>query len=252
MLSEYTCEELAAGLDAVVSEILAEAGVDRPPVDAFEVARQLGIAVALDDQQAGRARYVRLGGRRSGRMSPTILLRPDVRPERQQWAVAHEIGEHAAYRVFDTWGVDPRTTSPGAREDVANQLAGRLLLPTDWFTADAAGCDWDLAVLKVRYASASNELIARRMLECGPAVLVTIFDQGKIYFRRSNLPGRTPGLSPGEGQCQRVVHECNCAHRVSEGLCRIQGWPVHEPDWKREILRMELPEWGVDLGYVNG
>ena len=35
MLAEFTHEELAAGLDAVADEILAESGIDAPPVDAY-------------------------------------------------------------------------------------------------------------------------------------------------------------------------------------------------------------------------
>ena len=38
----------------------------------------------------------------------TILLRPEPRHERRHWAVAHEIGEHVAHRVFAGWGADPR------------------------------------------------------------------------------------------------------------------------------------------------
>ena len=78
-------------------------------------------------------------------------MRPEPRLERQQWAVAHEIGEHVAYHVFAHWGVDPREAAPNARETVANNLAGRLLLPTAWFAADAAACGWDLMALKARY-----------------------------------------------------------------------------------------------------
>ena len=201
MLPEYTREELAAGLDRVAENILAVAGVQAPPVDAFAVARALGIDLAWDDRQEGRARYVRLGDRRAGAGRATILLRPDPRLERQQWAVAHEIGEHAACRVFVQWGVDPRETTSGAREIVANAMAGRLLLPTAWFAADATACDWDLIALKARYRTASHELIARRMLECRPPVIISIFDHRKIRFRRSNLPGRTPPPSTAEMQC---------------------------------------------------
>ena len=141
MFPELTREELAAGLDRVAEEILDEAGVARPPVDALAVAQTLGIAVALDDRQEGRARYVRLGDRWSGRSRATILLRPEPRFERRHWAVAHEIGEHVAHRVFARWGADPGETDANAREQVANCLAGRLLLPTAWFAADAAACD---------------------------------------------------------------------------------------------------------------
>ena len=245
MLAEYTREELAAGLDAVAMELLTQAGVDGPPVDAFAVASRLGITVALDDRQQGRARYVRLSGHRRQSRRPTILVRSDPRGERRQWAVAHEIGEHAAYRVFLRWGVDVRVVDPRLREEVANQLAGRLLLPTAWFTADAAADAWDLLALKARYATASHELIARRMLECSPPVIVTIIDQGAVYFRRGNLPGRTPPLSTVEKDCWLTVHREAQARRSHEGPLTVQGWPVHEAEWKREILRAEVEEWEV-------
>jgi hypothetical protein len=248
MFAGLVQEELAAGLDAVAEKVLAEAGVKRPPVDAFAVARAVGITVALDDRQQGRARYVRLGGKRSVRPRATILLRPDPRGERQHWAVAHEIGEHVAYRVFALLGVDPCEVVPQAREIVANQLAGRLLLPTAWFAADAAECGWDLLRLKARYATASHELIARRMLECRPPVIISIFDQRQLYFRRSNLPGRVPPPSAAEMQCWQEVHRCNRPQQTCDGLRSIQGWPVHEPGWKREILRTEVEEFADGWG----
>jgi Zn-dependent peptidase ImmA (M78 family) len=243
MLPELTREELAAGMDAVVMEILEEAGVHAPPVDAMELARRLGITVALDEFQEGRARYVRLAGRRAAQNRPTILLRPDERRERLHWAIAHEIGEHAAHRVFAAWGADPRETSPRAREELANCLAGRLLLPTAWFAPDGLGTGWDLLALKSRYATASHELIARRMLECRPPAIITIFDQGEIYFRRSNLPGRVPPPSSAERACWRTVHQQNRPQHSHDGLNRIQCWPVHEEVWKREILRVEVEEY---------
>jgi hypothetical protein len=245
MLPEYTRDELAAGLDRVAEKILADVGVRTPPVDAFAVAQALGIALAWDDRQEGRARYVRLsGGAGAGRA--TILLRPDPRLERQQWAVAHEIGEHAACRVFAHWGVDPRETGAGAREAVANAMAGRLLLPTAWFAADAAACDWDLIALKARYHTASHELIARRMLECRPPVIISIFDHRKISFRRSNLPGRAPPPSTAEMACWRDVHFGAHPGQTYAGRRVVQGWPIHEEGWKREILRTELDEWATD------
>ena len=90
-----------------------------------------------------------------------------------------------------------------AREEVANRLAGRLLLPTAWFLADAASGGWDLLALKSQYATASHELIARRMLECPPPVIVTIFDHRAVSFRRSNVPGQVPPPSAAEMACWR-------------------------------------------------
>jgi hypothetical protein len=248
MFPEYAREELAAGLDAVAMGLLEQADVAGPPVDAFHLAGRLGITVAVDDRQAGRARYVRLSGRRPTRSRPTILLRSDPRDERRHWAVAHEIGEFAAYRVFRQWGIDAREASPRVREEVANSLAGRLLLPTCWFVADAAAADWDLLALKARYATASHELIARRMLECPPPVIVTIFDHGAIHFRRGNVPGHVPPLLPAERTCWTAVHGRNRPRQLAAEGHTVQGWPVHEPDWKREILRTELNECAVAVG----
>jgi hypothetical protein len=156
MLADLTLEEISAGLDAAIEEILAQCHWAEPPVDAFSIAQTLGITVALDDCQAGRARYVRLRDRNASLPKATILLRSDPRLERRQWAVAHEIGEHAAYRVFNRLGLDPCESSPRAREQIANQLAGRLLIPSLWFGEDAAALNWDLLALKGRYCTASH------------------------------------------------------------------------------------------------
>ncbi|MHC4177854.1 MAG: hypothetical protein ACYSWU_10125, partial [Planctomycetota bacterium] len=116
-----------------------------------------------------------------------------------------------------------------------------------WFAADGSNCGWDLLRLKARYATASHELIARRMLECRPPVIVTIFDQGRLHFRRSNLPGRVPPPSSNEIDCRQSVHDGNRPVQTCEGLRTIQGWPVHEEGWKREILRAEVEEEFAEL-----
>ena len=246
MLPEIPQEELSASLDAVAMEVLTSAGIDRPPVDMLAVARAFGIEVAWDDRQRGRGRYVRLGRQGGRRPAPTILLRPEPRPERRQWTLAHEIGEHVVHRVFAILMVDPREAAPSAREQMANYLAGRLLLPHPWFAADAAACCWDLTELKARYRTASHELIARRMLDLPPPVIISIFDHRELSFRRSNVPGHVPPPSSVEVDCWRTVHDHNRVEQTSDGTRTIQAWPVHEPGWKREILRTEVelePVW---------
>ena len=174
MPPEITPEEFAAALDATVAEILTAAEVVGPPVDAHDVARQLLLTVAWDARQAGRARIVHLAGEAGGSFNGSILLRPEPRAERRHWAIAHEIGEETAARVFGLLQVDPRTAPAATREAIANQIAGRLLLPTEWFAADGTICDWDLCALKERYDTASHELIARRMLDFAPPIIVTV------------------------------------------------------------------------------
>jgi len=240
MLAEIPAEEFTTALDDVAAELLQAAHAEGPPFDMFHLARCLGITMAWDDRQQVRGRYVRLTA--AGAPSPTILLRPDPRGERCQWAVAHEIGEHAAQRVFALLAVDPRVVGPRGREEVANRLAGRLLLPSDCFQRDATSCGWDLAALKKKYATASHELIARRMLEQNPPVIITIFDHARVSFRQSNVPGRVPPLAAVESDCWRVVHEANRPDSARRQSLAVQGWPVHEPGWKREILRTEVEQ----------
>lgn len=240
MISELAQEECSAALERVVDDFLAAADWHAPPVDTFELARRADMAVALDTRLIGRARTVRLTA--GGSPQASILLRPEPRAERRQWAVAHEIGEQLAHRVFADWGVSPEEADPRLREQVANLLASRLLLPRGWFGADVRACDWDLAALKRRYATASHELIARRMLDLPAAAIVTLFDQGRITWRRSNLPGRAPPLAEAERRAwQAAHHEATASDERIEGM-RIQAWPVHEPDWRREIVRCECRE----------
>ena len=179
-----------------------------------------------------RARFVRLGA--AGGPQPTILLADDPRPERRHWAVAHEIGEHQAHLVFDHLGLSPADAEPAAREAVANRLAGCLLLPRDWFLADGADCAWDLFELKARYATASHEMVARRMLEMPPPAIITLFDHDRPQWRRSNVPGRTPPLSPAERDARQAAHDCGeptwCeASELPDGIDDVRAGPSTNP-----------------------
>ena len=239
MLPEIPTEQFAAALDRCAGEILAEADLAGPPVDAMALATRLGMVVSEDRRMHGRARLVRLA-RFDER--GTILVGPEPRRERRHWAVAHEIGEAFAHRVFAALGVQGAEAPPSARESVANSLAGHLLLPGPWFKSDAGACAYDLYELKRIYVTASHELIARRMLELSPPVIFTVFDEEQITWRRSNLPGRPPCLSPEETSLWRVCcREGRLQHRHDETYT-LYCWPIHEDGWKREILRTEVHE----------
>jgi hypothetical protein len=104
MLSDIPDDEFAAAIDACAAEALWEAGVDAPPVDALTVADRLGLVVARNYAMPYRGRFVRLADCEGGGQG-TIVVGVAERPEREHWAVAHEIGESIAYRVFERLGV---------------------------------------------------------------------------------------------------------------------------------------------------
>jgi Zn-dependent peptidase ImmA (M78 family) len=245
MVSGIPEEQVRAVLESVALEVLTVGGVYAPPVDAIALAEQLGIVVARDGVANARARFVRLGG--GSAAQATILLADEPRPERRQWAVAHEIGESEAYRVFAELGVEPSDAPPAAREAVANKLAGCLLLPAPWFAADGRELDWDLYELKTRYATASHELIARRMLEMEPGAIVTLADHGRQIWRKSNRHFRAPPMTPAELTAWKATHELcqptSCEPReLADGVEDVRSWPIHEPGWKREIIRTALTD----------
>ncbi len=250
MFADITAEELTTALDDCAAGLLWETAVDEPPVDAVVIAQRLGLVVAFDDHLACRARFVQLAEHSPhapARHQGTIITGPAERPERRQWAVAHEIGESVAHRVFARLGVPPRLTSPEARERVANDLAQCLLLPRRWFAADGPDCDWDLMDLKAIYATASHELIARRMLEMRPPVVITLCDQGHVKWRRASVGSRPPRLLAQELDAWQTAHITGLPAEeqldpATTGLDRARAWPIHESGWKREIIRSDVAE----------
>lgn len=226
-------------LDEVAAEVLDRTKVTAPPVDALLVAGRLRILVAFDAGQQGRARHKKLAG------APSIFLKPDERPERVQWAAAHELGEVLAHRVAERADISADELASGLREQIANQMASRLLLPRAWFFSDAERLGGSLPQLKAIYRTASHELIAWRLLDLPNPSIVTIFDKGRMVRRRASSGGQAPPLSAIERACWRQVHQSGQVLQHAVGGIVVQGCPVHEPHWKREILRT-TPRGGAD------
>jgi Zn-dependent peptidase ImmA (M78 family) len=232
MLEDMPREDVVAVVDRMVEELLHKAAIDAPPVDAIALAqRHLGMIVCLDRRQPQRGRAQRAGGQRQ------IYLRPEPTEERHQWTVAHEIGEHFKAPLLERLGVEPAQLRAMAGESLANLFAHHLLVPSCWFADDAPGCDYDVLALKQRYRSASHEVIALRFLDLPAPAIVTILDNDHVSRRRSNSVRITRQLAPPEQECQRYVNHYSRPRVVRRDGWTVQGWPVHQADWKREILR---------------
>jgi Zn-dependent peptidase ImmA (M78 family) len=243
MIEDLSRDEVVAGIDRAVEELLQAAGLTAPPVDAIVLAqRHLGMIVCLDRRQQQRGRAQRAAGRKQ------IFLRPEPTEERHQWTVAHEIGEHLKAGLLRRLGLAPEQTRAMAGESLANLFAYRLLVPTCWFAGDAPALGYDVLDLKQRYRTASHEVIAWRFLDLPEPCAVTVVDNDHVHRRRSNAWRITRRLAPAEQKCQRYVNHYSRPRVVREGGWAVQGWPVHQADWKREILRsvVEPEEAGGD------
>lgn len=233
MIEELPRQEVLAVVDAAVEELLDAARWQEPPVDAIALAqRHLKMVVCLDRSQPQRGRAQRAAGKKQ------IYLRPEPTEERHQWTVAHEIGEHLKSAMLEKVGIAPGETPAMAGESLANLFAHRLLVPSRWFAGDAAEREYDLLALKRRYRTASHEVLAWRFLDLPEPCIVTVIDKGVVSRRRGN-DGADAGerLASPEVRCQQRVHETGRASVVQAEGVRVQGWPVHREDWKREILR---------------
>src|SRR4051812_19289255 len=237
MSDELPREDVLAAVDRLVDETLDRARVTEPPVDAIALAQgHLGMVVCLDRRQPQRGRAQRSGGKAQ------IYLRPEPREERHQWTVAHEIGEHFKPQLLQLLGIEPDQTHPMFGESLANLFAHRLLVPTRWFADDAPALEYDLLELKKRYRTSSHEVLAWRWLDLPSPCIVTIIDNGRISKRRSNAWNTRRRLEPVEEKCQRYVTEHSKPKLLRDVGWTVQGWPVHQIDWKREVLRSVVDE----------
>jgi predicted transcriptional regulator len=242
MTEDLSREEVHAAVDRAVEDLLTSAGRRSPPVDAIALAQgHLGISVCLDRRQPQRGRAQRAAGRKQ------IFLRPEPTEERHQWTVAHEIGEHLKPALLQRLGIAPEQTRAMMGESLANLFANRLLVPTCWFADDARAVGYDVLDLKARYGTASHEVLAWRLLDLAEPCVITIVDNEHVFRRRSNAWRVPRQLTSAEKQCQRYVNHYSRPRTVREGGWTVQGWPIHQSDWKREILRSVVEE-GWDEG----
>jgi Zn-dependent peptidase ImmA (M78 family) len=237
MLDPSREEVIIATLDRTVDDLLQAARIEAPPVDAIALAqRHLGMIVCLDRRQPQRGRAQRSAAREQ------IFLRPEPTEERHQWTVAHEIGEHLKSDLIERLELEPEQTRAMMGESLANLFAYRLLVPACWFAADARAMACDLLALKERYRTASHEVIAWRLLDLPDPCIITIVDNKHIHRRRSNAWPTRKALEPPEQKCQEYVHYYSRPRVIQEEGWTVHGWPVHQVDWKREILRSVVEE----------
>jgi hypothetical protein len=217
-----------AVVDELVAELLDSARLPKPPVDALALAqRHLGLPVTLEEEEPPRRR-----GKRG-----QILIHRDESAERQQWAAAHAVGEHLKPELLRRLGLEPGELPAPRSSSLPNLVARRLLVPLGWFAADAPALEYDVARLKERYATASTEVVALRLLDLPEPCVISLVDNGHLFRRRSNAWNVRKQLEPAEQECQRYVHEYSRPRVVNAAGWTVHGWPFHRPDWKREVLR---------------
>lgn len=225
----------------ITATLLEQAGIRFPPIQVREVAGFLGYEVESDPK------YPQLSGHEMVSGTWRIIVRPPVRPERESFAIAHEMA-HIHWMDEIHHNGDP--SLGGKLEYFCNKFASLLIVPYYWFKDDARETGYDLFELKKIYTTASHELLANRLAGLRQTV-VTIFDDDgneKRVTRRFTASGNAPvKLSKAETQIIKdvcwsgsviektgTVREDGRFERV-----KLKAYPVFEGEWKRVIVFME-------------
>lgn len=230
--------QIAAELDEFCRVTLERAHITANHLDMLLLAQRMGMEVVIDPDSSQRAKCVRL--QQGTRTRWVLLLQRDIRPERLQWAAAHELGEALAAQAAAWLHLDVDDIQPDAREWLANEIAKRFLLPFPQFVSDGIETGWDLIQLKKRYPNVSHEVIARRMLDAPIPVIITILDNGRLSWRKSNGPvASPPPMTSQEKACWVAAHRNGQSVRHEDQRGSIACWAIHEAGWRREIVRTE-------------
>jgi len=214
-------EEVLLVIDRSIDELLEEAGVACPPVDAVVLAKRHPVLAETLEKRLSRAKAT-----------------PDeMDPDELQWIAATVVGDDAKPIILRHLGIDPADRRPLTGESLSSLYATRLLLPEACFPGDAAECAFDLLALKDRYRTASHERIAFRLLDLPEPCVITIVDNDEVYKRKSNAWRVSKELAAAEKKCQRYVSEHRKVGEARGGKWRVQGWPVPHSMWNRVVLR---------------
>jgi antitoxin component of RelBE/YafQ-DinJ toxin-antitoxin module len=138
--------------DALAESLLDECGI-LDNVDAFDVAECLGLTISQ--------------GKRTF-LSPVhnhVCLPTHLRPERQQFQLAHEIG-HLVLRAHGIEDTEP----------CCNRFASSLLMPRRDFIAAMKRYGWQISWLKERFPRVSHEAIGRRICALRSSATLWIHD----------------------------------------------------------------------------
>lgn len=219
-------------LDNLVQEFLAKASLHQPPID----------ACALLNAKAWQLLELD---------APSILSKKSIQvfdPKesesaevKKQWLAAQSLASSLQKEAKLRW---EKSNDTQAAQGISyiNLIAQRILVPTQWLKSLALQFDYDLLELKRIFKTPAYEIIALRMLDLDSPCIITIVDNGHIFKRKSNCCNPPKTLSPAESMVLNYVHENSRPKKVNDQGWQVAGWPVHQLDWRREILRSIPPE----------
>lgn len=188
-------------LEGVARSVLERAGFDDVPVDAFDLAAELGLPVKW------------VPGAHGYRIGPRLFVPTNARLARIHGVLAHEI----AHVLLDQHGISQS-------ERAACYLGAALLVPRR-LLARQLRAGWDLHGLMALHANASAELLGRRIVDVQDASFA-VYDAGRLRYRIGRHDER-----------ERSLVERALSTGEPERLDDLHGaWPIIDGRWRRVIV----------------
>jgi hypothetical protein len=237
---DFSQEELLEVIERLVRGLLERAGVSDPPVDALYLAEEhLGIPVeVVEPAEADES------GRRRPRARPQgsgIFLTADMTTEQQQKQAAEGIARSLQPEILHKLGIPVGAENRPFTAHVRGLMVPRILIPTRMLRQALKDCKYDVPALKERFATATPEAVALRLLDLDDPCVVSIVDDGVIAARRSNCYAVSRKLETAEQLCLERILELDLPQRLRSDGWTVQGWPIPNRPFRRIILRA-VPE----------
>lgn len=216
------------------------------PIDIWDVLRRRGVYVAFRDfgDAGGDGLYLWRGQEAGG--IPLIVLNAAMRPSRQRFTAAHELGHHELHRFegADVLMADEDVVglNNDERETAANAFAAYLLAPTEDLRQWAAANEGPLVPARVvelmRRYGLSYQAVTYRLRNCGVITQRALDDL----------------LAAGEGQIERLAERQGFSERaifpppgpipevMAQGAMRLFRGHVIDEARLAELLDLSIEE----------
>lgn len=219
-------------LDNLIEELFSKASLYSPPIDAEALVKAkawqlLGCEAPFSNRKKNAPVF-------DGAESENAFVK-------HQWQAAQFLASAIQKEAKIRWEKLNDLSTPTGFSFI-NFLAQRILVPTHWFNPLASKMGHDLLQLKNAFNSAAYEIIALRMLDLEAPCIITIVDNCHVSKRKSNCCNPSKTLHPVENMVLDYVHENSRPKKINDQGWQVTGWPVHQLDWRREILRSIPPE----------
>ncbi len=234
-MSDFNAEELFEAIDRCVVELLAQHGIDEPPVDAVQLVQDaFRYTVTYEEEEEAEPQY---GDPPKRRRPRELVMKHSQSPGGQQMMAARACAKEMVPAILQKLGVVPGTEEKSSHSHLMGLVAPRLLLPTRWFESAARKASSDLLRIQEAFHTVNLEPIAMRLLQLEDPCVIAIVDDGSVALRRSNAMQATKKLTPAEELCVEKVIAAEEPQTVRKEGWTSRGWPVSTGPFNRILLR---------------